>query len=193
MAYGPVVAWLRSEVFRPRLLRLDRVRLTELARLLPELLAEMPDLERPGPLPEGDQRHRLFDAVSAAVLAAGGPVLLVVDDLQHGDRETCQFLHYLLRIQPEGRVLVVATARREEIGGDHPMHDLLTGLHAPERLGEIELACLSHGETAVLAERLTGAPLEEPDAQRRDRRRRFERDPGTAAAGSAGAGIRPGS
>lgn len=166
LAFGPVVAWLRSETFRPRLSRLDRARLTEIARLLPELLVEMPDLERPGPLPESDQRHQLFDAVSAAVLAARGPVLLVVDDLQHGDRETCQLLHYLLRVRSEAGLLVVATARWEEIDGDHPMRGLLAGLHAQERLVEIELARLSRGETVVLVERLTGAPLKEPDAQR---------------------------
>ncbi len=33
------------------------------------------------------------------------------------DRETCQLLHYLLRVQPDARLLVAATARREEIDG----------------------------------------------------------------------------
>src|SRR6478736_368214 len=42
LAYGPVVAWLRSSAVRAGLHRLDRERLTELARLLPELLVEFP-------------------------------------------------------------------------------------------------------------------------------------------------------
>ncbi len=125
----------------------------------------MPDLPQPGPLPESEQRHRLFDAVSAAVLTAGRPVLLIVDDLQHGDRETCQLVHYLQRVQPQARVLVVATARREDIDDDHPIHDLLAGLHTRERLGEIELTRLNRDETAQLAAGLTGAPLTGPDAQ----------------------------
>jgi DNA-binding SARP family transcriptional activator len=166
LAYGPVVAWLRSEALRPRLVRLGRPRLTEIARLLPELLEELPDLERPEPLPESDLRHRLFDAVAGAILAAGGPVLLVADDLQHGDRETCQLLHYLLRAVPAARLLVVATARREDVDGDHPLHHLLAGLRARDRLEEIELTRLSPADTAALAERLTGAPLTGPDAQR---------------------------
>ena len=166
LAYGPVVAWLRSEELRPRLLRLEGSRLTELARLLPELLVELPDLERPEPLPEGDQRHRLFDAVAAGVRAAGGPVLLVADDLHHGDRETCRLVHYLLRVQPAARVLVVATARREDLDGEHPLLQLLAGLQAQERFAEIALNRLSRGDTTALAERLAGAPLSGPAAQR---------------------------
>jgi hypothetical protein len=45
-------------------------------------LAERPDLASPEPLPERDQRQRLYDAAARAILAAGGPLLLVADDLQ---------------------------------------------------------------------------------------------------------------
>jgi predicted ATPase len=55
LAYGPVVDWLRHPALRPALARLDRARLTDLARLLPELLDEVPELPRPGPLPEHEQ------------------------------------------------------------------------------------------------------------------------------------------
>ena len=165
LAYGPVVTWLRSDALRPRLVRLDRARLTEIARLLPELLVEIPDLEHPSPIPESDRQRRLFDAVCAALLAAE-PLLLVVDDIQHGDRETCQFLHYLLRVHPAARLLVVGTARQEELGIAHPLQDLLAGLRARERLGEIELDRLSAGDTASLAALLTGSPLEKRDASR---------------------------
>ena len=108
----------------------------------------------------------LFDAVSTAVLTPGGPVLLVVDDLQHGGRETCQLLHYLLRIAPGARVLVVATVRPEELDVHHPVHDLVAGLRSRDRLDEIELHALTPRETAHLAERLTGRSFAEPEAQR---------------------------
>jgi DNA-binding SARP family transcriptional activator len=166
LAYGPVIAWLRSEALRTRRHRLDRARLTELARLLPELLVETPDLEHPGALPESEQRHRMFEAVSAAVFAVTGPLLLVVDDVQHVDRETCQLLHFLLRIQPAARLLVVATARREDLDGDHPLQGLLVGLRARERLSEIELGPLSRAEATELAEALIGAALGDHDAHR---------------------------
>lgn len=166
LAYGPVVAWLRGPALRPRLRRLDGARLTEIARLLPELLVEVPGLEPPGGLPAGELRHRLLDAVAEGVLTSGAPVLLTLDDLQHADRETCALLHYLLRVRPQARLLVVATARLEEIDAGHPARELLAGLHALDRCAEIELGPLAPGETAVLAERLTGDPLPAPDAAR---------------------------
>jgi DNA-binding SARP family transcriptional activator len=166
LAYGPVVAWLRSEALKPRLGRLDRGRLSELARLLPEILSEVPDLARPEPLPESDQRQRLFDAAARAILVSGGPLLLVADDLHWCDRETLQFLHYLLRVEPAARLLVVATARPDEIDRGHPLNDLLAGLRVLERLTEIQLERLTRPETAALAERLAGRPLAEPEVVR---------------------------
>jgi DNA-binding SARP family transcriptional activator len=164
LAYGPIVSWLRSDAIGARVEGLNRPHLTELARLLPELLTSVPGLARPEPLPEGEQRQRLFDAIARALLAADGPLLLVADDLHWYDRETLQFLHYLLRVAPDARLLVAATARREELVPQHPLHDLLAGLRVLERSTEIELGRLTRGETATLAERLTGRPLEEAGA-----------------------------
>lgn len=166
LAYGPVVAWLRSEALEMRRERLDRARLTELARLLPELLSEVPDLVRPEPLPESDQRQRLFDAIARAILAPGVPLLLVADDLHWCDRETLQFLHYLLRVEPGARLLVAASARREEIDRQHSLNDLVVGLHALECFTEIELGRFTQEETAVLAERIVGHPLGQPEEAR---------------------------
>lgn len=166
LAYGPVVAWLRADGLRPRPEQIDRSRLTDLARVLPELLTTVPGLAHPEPLPEGEQRQRLFEAVAQALLAGGGPLLLVADDLQWCDRETLQFLHYLLRVAPEARLLVAATVRREELGQRHPINDLLAGLRVLERYAEIDLGRLSQGETAILAERLTGSALGETGVAR---------------------------
>jgi predicted ATPase len=100
LVYGPVTAWLRSGALRPRLAQLDRQQRSEIARLLPELLTEAPDTPKPEPLPADEQRRRLFDAVADAVLTGPAPRLLVLDDLQHVDRETCRLLHYLVRRAP---------------------------------------------------------------------------------------------
>lgn len=150
LAYGALVAWLRAEPVKGRLARLDRAALTELARLLPELLAEIPGLPRPEPLPEREQRQRLFDAASRALLGTGSPLLLVADDLQWCDPETFQFLHYLMRVDPAARLLVAATARSDEL--DRPaLSDLLTWLRASGRLSEVALERLTRDETASLA------------------------------------------
>jgi DNA-binding SARP family transcriptional activator len=133
LVYGPVTAWLRSGALRPRLAQLAPERRSELARLLPELLVEMPDTRKPAPLSADEQRLRLLDAVADAVLAAPAVRLLVLDDLHHVDRETCRLVHYLMRREPTARLLIAATARREEIDRDHPAQELLTGLHALDR------------------------------------------------------------
>jgi DNA-binding SARP family transcriptional activator len=166
LAYGPVTAWLRTESLAAGLRRLDRARLTELARLLPELLTTVPGLSQPEPLPESDQRQRLFDAIAHAILAADTPLLLVADDVQWCDRETLQFLHYLLRVDPVARLLVAATVRREEIDPRHPLHELLAGLHALDRCTEIDLERLTRAETAALAARTAGRPVEDSEADR---------------------------
>ena len=166
VAYGPVVAWLRSEALAPRLRRLDRAQVSELARLLPELEAELPDLPRPEPLPEPEQRRRLFAAVTRALIAPGTPLLLVADDVHWADRETLQFLHYLLRAAPDAQLLVAATARREEADDPDLLSDLLTGLKARERLTEVDLPRLSRAETAALAQGAGGRGLGAAESDR---------------------------
>lgn len=166
LAYGPVVAWLRAEPFARRRARLDGARLSELARLLPELLTEIPGLAPPEPLPADEQRTRQFDAIVRAILAPNEPVLLVADDLQWYDRETLQFLHYLLRVAPDARLLVAASAREEDLAAQRPLAGLLAGLHALECCSEIPLARLTGAETAELAACMAGRPLDQAEAAR---------------------------
>ena len=160
LAYGPVVAWLRSEALAPRRVRLDRGRLAELARVLPELPGT------PLPLPPDEQRQRLFDAMARALLASATPVLLVADDLQWAGRETLQFLHYLLRSHGNARMLVAATARSEHAVPGEPLHELIAALRSLDRIAEIELGRLSRRETAVLAERLRRRAPDEGELDR---------------------------
>ena len=154
LAFGPVVAWLRSEALAPRRVRLDPRRLNELARVLPELPGA------PQPLAPDEQRLQLFDAMARAILASTVPVLLVADDLQWADPETLRFLHFLLRARPGARLLVAATVRDTNVEPDHPVNELIRGLRALGRIEEIDLGPLSRRETAVLAERLAGRRLE---------------------------------
>jgi predicted ATPase len=159
-----VVDWLRAEPLQPGLRQLDRPRLTELARLLPELLSEVCDLARPEPLPESDLRQRLLDAAVRAILAARAPLLLLADDLPFWDRESLQLLHYLLRVEPEAPLLVAATVRSDAIDREHPLDDLRPGVQAWGSFTEIDLGRLSREETTILAERTVGHPLAASDA-----------------------------
>lgn len=61
LAYAPVAAWLRTDTLRKALPQLPEIWLTEVARLVPDVLVERSDLPRPGPLTESWQRQRLFE------------------------------------------------------------------------------------------------------------------------------------
>lgn len=163
LAYGIAAAWLRSQPVAARLSRLERPQLTELARLLPELAA---DVTPPEPLPEAELRHRLFGAIARAILTAGTPLLLIADDAQWADPQSLALIHYLMRAFPSARLLVAATARREELDEDHPLAGLTTALQALGRFTEIGLDRLDREETALLAQRVTGAPLEATGLER---------------------------
>ncbi|MFW6135415.1 MAG: ATP-binding protein [Chloroflexota bacterium] len=155
LAYAPVAAWLRARPLPP----LEPVWRAEIARLLPELLAEEPDLPEPGPITEPWQQRRFFEALTRALLRRDEPLLLVIDALQWCDRGTLEWLHYLLRFDPRARLLVVGTYRPDQTGGDHPLLSLIHALRHDDQLAEISLAPLSRDETANLAENVADREL----------------------------------
>ena len=159
LAYAPIAAWLRTDAYRERLARLEDVWLAELARVLPELLAQRPDLPAPQPLTESWQRQRLFEAIAHAILLDARPSLLHIDDLQWCDGDTLECLHYLLRRDPRAPLLVLGTARDEEVDGSHPLAPWLDRLRPSGRLVEIELTPLTQTAVSELAGEVAGHRL----------------------------------
>lgn len=157
LAFAPVVSWLRTLPLPP----LQPLWLSEIARLLPELLAEQPDLPEPGPLTEAWQRQRLLEALVRALLGSQ-PLLLMIDDLQWCDRDTLEFLHYLLRYDPGARLMLIGTMRPEEIEAEHPLASLLAALRRNGQLAEIELGLLDEAETVYLASKVADRRLDAP-------------------------------
>ncbi|HEX9131750.1 MAG TPA: AAA family ATPase [Ktedonobacteraceae bacterium] len=160
LAYAPVTAWLRSDALQRGLLSLAGVWLTEVARLLPNLLVDKPGLPPPGPLTESWQRQRFFEALAHAVLQNSQPLLLLLDDVQWCDRETLEWLHYLLRFDQKAPLLLVGTERLEEMTTGHPLASLALSLRRQEQLTEVTLDPLNADETAYLAAHLTGEHLD---------------------------------
>ncbi len=160
LSLAPVVEWLRSPGIRPHLASLDRVWLTEIARLLPELLVEYPDLPAPESIGEYGQRQRFFEALARAVLAAPSPLLLWVDDLQWCDSKTLEWLHYLLRHPSGAALLVLGTVRGEEFSRQHPLAALTQQLRIEDKLTIIELGPLDAAETAKLAAQIGGSEVD---------------------------------
>ncbi|WP_018991405.1 ATP-binding protein [Aromatoleum toluclasticum] len=151
--WGPVVDLLRSDAIRSHIDTLDAVWRAELVRLLPELR----DASRPSERsPSGDvaQRHRLFDAVSRALVAGGRPHLLIIDDLQWCDAETIELIGFVVRCGPTAPVLVVGTARWEEVAQHHPLVGLVDALGHDGAVTTVALERLDEATTATLAARL---------------------------------------
>lgn len=169
LAYAPVAEWLNDAAFKSRLTALDATRLSEVSRILPTVLTQHPGLAPPGPLTEAWQRTRLFEALARAVLGAGAdesePLLLFLDDLQWADRETLDWLAYLLRFDPHAPLLLLCTAREHEIGQDHPLTPARLALTRLGLLSEIALPPLAAAETERLAAAVAGRPLAAEEAR----------------------------
>ena len=151
MAYAPVADWLRSPQFRMQLDGLSLAQRSQLARVLPELLGEDNEVGTPQPFIETWQRHHFFEALARALLSAPQPVLLFIDDLQWCDPETMEWLHYMLRSNPEACLMIAAAVRLDEVGMEHAATAVLNALTRDDRVSEIALEPLSAEETTSLA------------------------------------------
>ena len=109
LAYAPISDWLRTQRLNANLQRLGNAWLTEIARLLPEILDQHPDLPAPQPFAEGWQRQRLYTALAHGLLAGNQPLLLVLDDLHWGDGETVTWLHHFLRFAEQDGAVFTRT------------------------------------------------------------------------------------
>jgi DNA-binding SARP family transcriptional activator len=122
---------------------------TELARLLPEL---DPDAGEPEGEPR-DARHRLFEAVAAAIgdAARRTPVLLVVEDLHWADAATLRMLAHVTRTVGWAPLLVAGSLREGDIEAAPELHALLGDLRRERRLEPVVLGGLSQAEVGDLA------------------------------------------
>lgn len=150
LPWGPVVDLLRSDALRSHIDTLDTVWRTELARLLPELLDASQLNRSSGPA----QRHRLFDAVSRAILVGDRPRLLIIDDLQWCDTETIELIGFVVRSGRTAPVLIVGTVRSEEIPPHHPLVGLVDALGHDQAVTTVPLDRLDEATTTRLAARL---------------------------------------
>src|SRR2546421_3867548 len=116
------------------------------------------DALRPRGPEDAGARHRLFDAVDAAVadLAARGPLLLVIDDFHWADRGSLLLTSFLLRSSRPGPLLVVGTYRDTELGRHTPLTAILDELKRSGALDRVDLRGLEADDVASLARSVLG-------------------------------------
>lgn len=166
LAYAPIASWLRTDPLWSAIFSLDTLWLTEVARILPEILVEYPHLPQPGPLAESWQRQRFEQALARSVFNGNAPLLLLLDDVQWCDRETLHWLQGIFQTRPSGKLMIIATLRQEEYTPDHPLHALLHTLRRNGQLTEVTVSPLDEHDTAALAAQIAMRELDPATAQR---------------------------
>ncbi|MFZ2175135.1 MAG: AAA family ATPase [Rhodococcus sp. (in: high G+C Gram-positive bacteria)] len=162
VALAPVAEWLRSPGLRSGFGSLEPVWRREIVRLVPGAGtgdSAAPPTESSRAMVDAWQRHRFFEGLARGVLSAGRPVLLVLDDLQWCDAETITWLAFLLSLEPGSRVLVAASARKDEVDSRSEIRDALRGLRAAGLLTDVSLSPLTTAGTVRLARSLGGRAL----------------------------------
>jgi tetratricopeptide (TPR) repeat protein len=145
---------------------LEPIWATEVARLLPELAIERPGLPAASTLREKWQRQRFFESIARAMLSQAGPLILFLDDMQWCDRETLEWLHFMLRFDPSARLMLLGTVRVEELDDTGPLAELLLVARRNNLLTEINIGPLDETETRSLAALVSGRDLSTIDLAR---------------------------
>ncbi len=166
LSYGPEVEWLRSETLRTSIQHLDPRSLTDLGRLVPDLLNDGPPASLGNGKTEPQQRQLFFRSLAQATLGTSRPLLLLLDDLQWCDQDTLEWLHYLLRFDSAAPLLVEGTVRSEEVGREHPLTLLFNDLRRTGQLTELRLGPLDAAEVAELAVSVAGRDLDPEELRR---------------------------
>jgi DNA-binding SARP family transcriptional activator/predicted ATPase len=157
LPFAPWVDALRGghiDAEREVLESLDPLYRTELARLLPEL-----GVPGHGPALSPVDYRQLFESVAQIVrhLVLRQPVVLVLEDLHWGDEMSLRLLSFLGRRLQTWPLLVVGTAREEDLAGAPILRRTLEDLARNKRLVELRLAPLSKEETLTLVRALAPA------------------------------------
>jgi DNA-binding SARP family transcriptional activator/tetratricopeptide (TPR) repeat protein len=158
LPYQPIVDALRKMLARPDWkslfvqLDLETIWLTELSRLLPELLSRFPHV--PVPVPPADE-PRLWEALLQFFrgLSRLWEVWLFLDDLHWADAATTAWLGYLIRHAPSPSLNLLATSRPLE--GQTNLMKLLQALQREDRLARIPLSVLPESAMQKMAAALS--------------------------------------
>ena len=164
LPYAGLVEALRVGLRLGGVPALEPLWLSEVSRLIPELAAQHPGLPQPVSLPPDQERIRLWEAFTQYLLAlaAAGPHMFVLEDVQWTDPATLDLLQYALpRLRNVGVGLrLLATARSEELANVPLVEAALRNLEAQNMLGYLPVDRLSPDAVTELVQEALG--LENP-------------------------------
>jgi DNA-binding SARP family transcriptional activator len=139
----------------------------ELARRWPELAWRLPTTPAPPRADPRADRYLLFEAVSwlLEAVAAGGPLLLLVDDLQGADAATLLLLRSLAHAPRPARLLTVLLYRDDEPTTRASLAVALGDLLRAPGAELVSLGGLAAEDVAALAAVTAGRPLTAAEAE----------------------------
>ena len=111
------------------------------AEALGPILDALPELSAAVDLEAGASRFRLFQQVRGVL--SESPMLLLLEDVHWADEATLDILRFLGRRLTGIRLLILATFRSEEVGGDHPLTVVMGDLAAVPGVVRMQLPALS--------------------------------------------------
>jgi DNA-binding SARP family transcriptional activator len=161
LPYAPVIDWLRTPEFNKAIEDLDDLWRNEIARLLPEYQHPEEAGSTSSDMDQKWQRRRLFEALAKGLLGHGRPLLLILDDAQWSDQDSLDFIHYLLHYDKNAPLLIVLTARTEDLTSSNPVSQLGVKLQSKGQLQEIELTSLTKEEVQELVTDRTSKNVQE--------------------------------
>ena len=161
--YEPLADSLRRSLTLVSESHLDKVWLSSLAGLIPELHGALPGLPVAESLEPAHARTRLFEAIVRAVeqLSRVRPLLLVLEDVHWAQTATFDALEFLARRIGMIPVLVVATYRSEETNANHPATVIRSRLQSERRATTIGLSPLDADEVSDFVRKSRSGASEE--------------------------------
>ena len=122
--------------------------LAEVARLVPDLVEQRPDLPTPARLDPQQEARRLFEGAARFLGALPAPRLLVIEDLHWADEGSLRLLDYLAHHEALRSTLLITTVRTEDV--DEHLLGVLRGFERQRLLERIELGPLAVEATVQL-------------------------------------------
>jgi len=135
----------------------------DIAQLVPEMHAQLPDVPSLDPLESEHGRFRLFDAVTTFFKNAAKrrPLVVILDDLHVADKPSLLLLQFVVRHAGDSRILLIGTYRDEELTPEDPLFDTLGELGRGSVGRRVQIQGLSKAEVGRYIEVVAGiAPSE---------------------------------
>jgi predicted ATPase len=164
--FASAVEVLRDMLAAPGLAGAAPEWLAELSRLLPELRHRFPALPGASHADE-TEGSRLFEAAAQVLLSlsAESPIVVLLDDLQWFDTESCNLFRYLIRRLEGAPVLWLLSVTLGELEREAPSARFLRVLRAKSAVQTLSLAPLTGSQVEQMVAEM--GPASAPDLVRR--------------------------